>query len=196
MNPQALTADDLGRIDWKGRGLDGREIRMRSKVKNGVLTLRPRISDWREWIVYASGKSQDWITKVLNGVFSHSASVTFPATLYFGLWRSALSASSTGSTAGEVTTTPGSTGYAAYARVAVTANTTNFSTSASGSSISNLTNITWGADASGTPTIISVGIFDASSAGNLLYWGDLTSVTLAAGDTPQVNVSGLTASES
>ena len=113
-----------------------------------------------------------------------------------GLWRSALSASSTGSTAGEVTTTPGSTGYAAYARVLATANTTNFPASSSGSAIQNAIAITFGTDASGTPTIVSLGIFDAATAGNLHYWCDVTSITLAAGETPQININGLSATES
>lgn len=189
-----LTLEQLGKIQWKGRGLDGREIRMRSKIKDGILILRPRLRDWREWIVYASGKAQYYESKILNALFN-ATSYSFPATLYFGLWRSALSASSTGSTANEVTTTPGATGYAAYARVAVTANTTNFPASSSGSAIQNATAITFGTDASGTPTIVSIGILDASSAGNLLYWGDLTSITLAAGETPQININGLTATE-
>lgn len=192
------TVIDLGKQQWFGRGLDGRTIRMRSKVKNGVLILKPSIRDWREWIVWASGKAQYYESRVLNALFgatTNSLTAYFPATIYFGLWRSALSASSTGSTANEVTTTPGSTGYAAYARVSAATTTANFPASATGSAIQNASAITFGTDASGTPTIISLGILDAATTGNLLYWCDITSITLAAGETPQININGLSATE-
>lgn len=183
----ALDPRELAGLDWRGKGLDGREIKMRAKLRDGVLVLRPRIRDWREWIVYASGKANYFISGLLNQVFNATA-FTFPSPLYFGLWTSALTAASTGSTAGETT-------YTGYARVGVTANTTNFPTSSAGAAITNGTAITFGADTVGTPAITYVAILTASTTGNILYWASITSTTINVGDTPQINTSALTASE-
>lgn len=135
----------------------------------------------------ASGKSNTQISKILNAEFN-AASYSSPATLYFALWTATLSASSTGSTAGEAS-------YTGYARVAVTANTTNFPTSSGGAAIQNGTAITFAANAGSLQTMTYVAICDASSAGNILYWGSITSTAINPGDTPQINVNGLTASE-
>jgi hypothetical protein len=186
VNPAATV--DLGAVgQWYGRGLDGRTIKMRSRIKDGVLILRPHMRDWREWVVWASGKANYYISKVLNQ-FWNAAAFSFPATLYFGLWTATLSASSTGSTAGETT-------YTGYARVAMTANTTNFPTSSAGAAIQNAVAVTFGQDTVGTPTITYVAVCDASTTGNLLFWGSITSITLAVNEVPQINVNGLTASE-
>jgi hypothetical protein len=181
-------AIDAGTIGWQYRGRDGRAKTAHSRVKDGILILRPRMRDWREWVVWASGKSNVFITRFLNGIFNNAA-LTLPSPLYFALWTAALSASSTAATAGETT-------YTGYARVSVTPNTTNFPASAGGSAIQNATAITFGADTVGTPSITYVAIVDsASGAGNVVYWGSITSTTINVGDTPQINVNGLTASE-
>lgn len=135
----------------------------------------------------ASGKSNTQISKILNAEFNATA-YSSPATLYFALWTATLNASSTGSTAGEAS-------YTGYARVAVTANTTNFPSSASGSAIQNATAITFAANAGSLQTVTFVAICDASSAGNILYWGSVTSTAINPGDTPQININGLTATE-
>lgn len=181
-------AIDVGGIEWKYRGRDGTEKRARTKIKDGVLILRPRLRDWREWVVWASGKSNVFITRFLNGIFNNVA-VTLPSPLYFALWTSALSASSTGATAGETT-------YTGYARVSMTPNTTNFPASSGGSAIQNAVAITFGADTAGTPAITYVCIVDsASGAGNIVYWGSITSTTINVGDTPQINTNAMTATE-
>lgn len=154
----------------------------------GFHVFRPFIRSWRDRILLASGKSNYYISKILNQ-FWNATSYSFPATLYFALWTATLSASSTGSTAGEAA-------YTGYARVAVTANTTNFPVSSGGSNIQNGTAITWGANsgvASETETYVMVA--DASSTGNSLMWGSITSTTVNVGDTPQININGLTATE-
>lgn len=174
----------LDRIDWIGR--DG--LHYRARQKNGVLVFKPVLKSLKDIIVYASGKSNYYISKVLNQFFNATA-YTFPGTLYFALWTATLSASSTGSTAGEAA-------YTGYARVAVTANTTNFPTSSGGAAITNGTAITWGANSgAGAETETYCAILDASTTGNMLYWGSITSTTVNVGDTPQINTSGLTASE-
>ncbi len=172
-------------VDWHGR--DG--LRYRASWRDGVLVFKPRIRSLRDLVVWASGKSNFYITKILN-ILWNATSYSFPATLYFALWTSALTASSTGATSGEAA-------YTSYARVAVTANTTNFPASSGGSNITNGTAITWPANTGGAETETYLAVLDVATlgSGNILYWGSITSTTINGGDTPQINTSGLTASE-
>lgn len=181
-------AVDPTQVSWKGRGGFGRELDYRASWRNGVLVFKPKIRSLRDLVVWASGKSNDWITKVENAIWNHSA-ITFPSTLYFALWTTTLDATKTGSSSGEAA-------YTSYARVAVTANSTNFSTSSGGSGISNSVAITWAANSGvSSETETYVAVLDASSAGNILYWGSITSTTINVGDTPQINTSAMSASE-
>lgn len=59
-----------------------------------------------------------------------------------------------------------------YSRVAVTNNATNWPAS-SGGAKSNGTAITFATPSGSWGTVVAMGIFDASSAGNLLMWADL-----------------------
>lgn len=171
-------------VDWTGR--DGLQYRL--KEKNGVLVFKPVLKGLRDIIVFASGKSNYYISKLLNQ-FWNTTSFSFPSPIFFALWTATLTAASTGSTAGEAA-------YTGYARVSVTPNATNFSTSASGSATQNNTAITWGANSGGaSETETFVAVLDASSTGNILYWGSITSTTVNVGDTPQININGLTATE-
>lgn len=135
----------------------------------------------------ASGKSQNLISKLLNAVFN-GASYSSPATLYMALWTATLSASSTGSTAGEAS-------YTGYARVAILASTGNFATSSSGAAITNANPITFAANAGSLQTVTYFAICDAATAGQILYFGSITSTAINPGDTPQVAAAGLSASE-
>jgi hypothetical protein len=135
----------------------------------------------------ASGKTNYFISKFLNQTWN-AAAFSFPGTLYFALWTATLNASSTGSTAGEAS-------YTGYARVAVTANTTNFPTSSGGGNIQNATAITFAANAGTLQTVTFVAVCDAATTGNMLYWGSVTSTAINPGDTPQINVNGLTVSD-
>ena len=135
----------------------------------------------------ASGKSQVQISKLLNAQFN-AAAYSSPATLYMALWTATLTAASTGSTAGEAS-------YTGYVRVAVTANTTNFATSTAGAAITNATAITFAANAGVLNTVTFFAICDASTAGNILYFGSVTSTAVNPGDTPQVIATALSASE-
>lgn len=135
----------------------------------------------------ASGKSNVQISLILNAVLN-ATSYTSPTTVYAALWTATLSASSTGSTAGEAS-------YTGYARVAITANTTNFPSSSSGSSIQNGTAITFAANAGSLQTMTYFALCTAATTGNIIYWGSITSTAINPGDTPQVNVNGLTVTE-
>jgi hypothetical protein len=187
----STVAIDFDKIAW--RNARGEEVNLKM-TSEGIIELpwkrAPLTGDRRslkDWIRMASGKSQYYISKLLNQMFN-ATSYSFPGTLYFALWTSTLSASSTGSTSGE-------TAYTSYARVGVANNTTNYSTSASGSSTTNSTAITFAANTGSASTITYVMIVDASSTGNMIYFGSITSTTINAGDTPQMNSSALTVSE-
>jgi hypothetical protein len=59
-----------------------------------------------------------------------------------------------------------------YARAAITNNATNFP-AASGGVKTNGTNIVFATATAAWGTVVAVGIFDADTAGNLLYWAAL-----------------------
>ena len=106
---------------------------------------------------------------------------TSPANLYVGLFT----AVSDGE-AGTVTEVSGND----YARTAVTFNT------ASGGSATNNGDVTFPAANGGSwGTITHIGIYDASTAGNLLFYGALTaSKTVDDGDIFQISDTNLTIS--
>lgn len=136
----------------------------------------------------ASGKSTTQSNKILNAELN-ATSYTSPTTVWIGLWAaSSLSAGSTGSTAGEAS-------GGSYARASVTCNTTNFP-SASGGSISNGTAITFTTPTGTWGTVGQVAICDASTAGNILYWGDLSSPqTINSGNSVSFAIGALTVTE-
>lgn len=138
----------------------------------------------------ASGKSSYLSKKLLDDVFGATA-YTGPGTVYAALWTATLDGTSTAATAGEAS-------YTGYARVAITNNTTNFpnATGSSNGSKSNANAITFGTNTATANTVTYFAIVDsASGAGNILYWGSVTSTTVNVGDTPQINASGLTITE-
>lgn len=91
------------------------------------------------------------------------------ATLYVGLWTAAISDTSTGSAASEVT-------GGSYARKAVNNSATNWN-AATGSggniTVSNLSTVTFVQATASWGTVSYVGLTDASTAGNMLYWTQL-----------------------
>lgn len=109
---------------------------------------------------------------VLDDLFNGTA-YSKPGTLYFGLFTAAPT------DAGGGTEVSGGS----YARVSKTANTTNFPAS-SGGAIANGTAVTFPTASGSWGTVVAAGIFDASSGGNLLWWGDLAvSKAVTSGDT-------------
>lgn len=109
-----------------------------------------------------AGKSDYLENKILDYILGITA-FTPPATLYFALFTAAPSDSGGGS---EVT-------GGSYGRIAKTNNVTNFPNAASGSK-SNGTAIDFATASAAWGTAVAVAIFDASVAGNLLYWALLT----------------------
>jgi hypothetical protein len=77
--------------------------------------------------------------------------------------------------------------YTGYARVA----TSGLWNAASGTSATNSGAVTFGACTAGSSTVTGFGLYDASSAGNLLYWGTC-SLSVSSGITPQFAAGALT----
>lgn len=129
------------------------------------------------------GSKSDYLeNKLIDHIFRGQA-FTAPTTVYIGLLTAAPS------DAGGGTEVSGGS----YARVAVTCSLANFagtqsagSTTASsgtGGATSNNASITFPAPTANWGTVTHFGVYDASSAGNLLYWGALTTgKTINSGD--------------
>lgn len=131
-----------------------------------------------------AGKSDYLENAVLAKVFNATA---FPATatIHVALFTAAPTDAGGGT---EVAT-------GSYARVAVTANTTNFP-APSGGAIANGTAITFPTASASWGVVTHFGLFDASTAGNLLYWGALTaSKTVDSGDTVSFAIGDLDVTE-
>src|SRR5690349_18898367 len=105
-----------------------------------------------------SSKSDYLENKILDHMLG-GPDYTRPATVYVALFTTAPS-----DAGGGVEVTGGS-----YARVAVTNNATNFP-GASGGAKQNANTITWPTATALWGTVVAVGIFDAASGGNLLFW--------------------------
>lgn len=136
-----------------------------------------------------AGSKSDYLENAILDHVLGGGNYTRPATVYVALYTAAPSDSGGGTEVGTGTWTN-------YARVAVTNNSTNFP-AASGGSKSNGTAIDFGtATTSGSVTVVAVGIFDASTSGNLLYWADLTTnKTVSNGDPVKFNASALVVTE-
>jgi len=116
-----------------------------------------------------AGNLSNYLENKLIDHFLGTTSFTMPAAVYVGLYTVAPD-----DTGGGTQVTGGS-----YARQSAA-----FTASASGAT-SNSANI----DFAGMPaaTVVAIGIFDASTAGNLLLWGTLTAnKTTDAGDTLRI----------
>lgn len=81
-----------------------------------------------------------------------------------------------------------------YSRAQVTNNTTNFP-AASGGSKTNANAITWATASASWGVVVAIAIFDASSAGNMLYYQTISSKTVDANDTVSIPASNLTFTE-
>lgn len=137
----------------------------------------------------ASGKYEYLSQKMLNFIFN-GGTWSAPATMFLALFTVAPTISTTGTEA---------TG-SGYARVSITSNTTNWPT-ISGST----TTLTSGAtftfptatgNWSSSSNMTDAGLWDASSSGNLYYWGDLTTAKpVLNGDTASFATGAVTIQE-
>jgi hypothetical protein len=103
---------------------------------------------------------------VLNHVFRNTT-LTSPASVWLALYTV------TPTDAGGGTQVSGG----GYARQAITFG------APSGGAISNTSAVSFTASGAAYGTVVAVGIFDASTAGNLLAWDDITSAVINDGDT-------------
>lgn len=136
-------------------------------------------------------KSNYLENKVLDHVLGGS-DYTRPGTVYVALFTAAPSDTGGGTEVGTGTWTN-------YARVSVTNNSTNWP-AASGGVKSNGAAISFGtatmSPTSSTVTVVAMGIFDASTSGNLLFWSALTvSKTVNHNDTISFPTSSITITE-
>jgi hypothetical protein len=119
--------------------------------------------------------------KVLDHIFNKTA-YTAATTFYLALCTTAPTDASTGSTIVEAT-------YTGYARKSFVAADLN---AASAGATTNANAITFAACTGGSSTVTHFAIVDASSAGNVLFWGALTSsLAVSNGITPSVAASAL-----
>ena len=110
---------------------------------------------------------------------ANSTSTTAPSTVYVALFTS--------SPADDASGTEVSTSGTAYVRKAVSFGTI------SGGSVSNSANVTFDAATASFGTVSHIGIFDASTSGNLLFHGALdASKSIDTGDTFQITTGNLT----
>lgn len=131
-----------------------------------------------------AGSKSDYLENKMLDLVLGGQAYTPPASLYFGLFTASPS------DAGGGTEVSGN----GYARVAVTNNLTNFP-AASGGSKQNAAAVTWPTATGSWGVVVAVGIYDASSAGNLLYWTTISSKTVDSNDTVSIPVNNLTVTE-
>ena len=125
--------------------------------------------------------------KVLDHVLT-ATTYTAPATRYLALFNNTSGNAATNLEAGTLTDET-STSATAYIRKAVT-----FAAASSGTSATNAT-VTFDAATANWGTITHVAVMDAVSAGNVLFYGAVTtSKTIETGDTFQVSSGNLTVS--
>jgi len=117
--------------------------------------------------------------KVLDHLFG-GTTYTPPATLYFGLFKTA----PTDSGGTEVT-------GGGYARASVANNTTNFPAASAGAK-KNAVVIVFPEATAAWGSVVGVGIFDAATGGNLLMQTSIPTRDVQIGDAPRFAVNGLT----
>ncbi len=131
----------------------------------------------------AGSKTDALEARVLDHLFKGGATpaLTALSTVYVALYTVVPSDSSAGT---EVT-------GSSYARVAVAAAAWTRTVS----SISNNAEIAFPTVTGSAYTVVGWAIADASTAGNILFWGDCTSTTMNVGDVPRFAASALTVTE-
>lgn len=131
------------------------------------------------------GSKSDYLeNKVLDLIFG-ATSYSAPGTIYVALFTV------TPSDSGGGTEVSGGS----YARKSVTNNTTNFPNASSGSKTTGA-DITFATPSADWGAVVAFGLFDASTSGNLLYWGAISPTkTINNGDTVTITTGSLTLTE-
>jgi hypothetical protein len=118
--------------------------------------------------------------KVLDQLFG-GTQAPIPATLYFALFTTAPSDSGGGV---EVSGN-------GYTRASLSNTTSNWPSATSGSK-SNAAQITFPSATGNWGAVVGIGIFDALSGGNLLFWTTIPSRSVVTGDVPRFAAGGVT----
>lgn len=121
-----------------------------------------------------AGSLSDYAENKLADHLMGKTSFTMPAAVYAALCTVTITDSMTGSTITEAT-------YTGYARKAIAASDLNAS---SGGVVTNANDIVFAACTAGSSTVVGVAIVDASSAGNMLCYSDVTSHVVDTSNTP------------
>jgi hypothetical protein len=190
----------LDRIEWHNRRGNRVNLTFRPdgtigaspwlpSFRPGAVITRGFRRSLKDLVVWASGKSNFYISKILNAYWN-ATSYSFPASSFHALWTSTLNAASTGATAGECL-------YTAYARVTVSASTGNFPASVGGAAVTNGVAITFPANGGSLQTATFYAVLDSATlgAGNIIYWGSISSTAINPSDVPTVQVGALSSSE-
>lgn len=131
------------------------------------------------------GSKSDFLENELLDHVLGNAAYTAPATVYVALFTVTPSDSGGGTEASG----------GSYARVPVTNNATNWP-AASGGSKSNGTTITFPTATANWGTVVAVGIFDASTSGNLMFWSTLqVNKSIFTGDTASFSAGSVVLTE-
>ena len=132
-----------------------------------------------------AGSKSDFLELELLDHMLGNAAYSAPATVYIALYTAAPTDAGGGT---EVT-------GGSYVRKSVTNNDTNWPAAAAGAK-ANGTEITFVEATASWGTVVAFGIFDAATAGNLLYWATLTvNKTIDSGDTAKFAVGDLDVTE-
>lgn len=117
---------------------------------------------------------------LLNHVL-RSTAFSAPATLYVALYTAAPS-----DTGGGTEVSGGS-----YARAAITSGTANWSAPTTAGISDNANQISFPQATANWGNVVAIGIFDAATAGNLLWYGTITSTAVNSGQTASIAAGAL-----
>lgn len=139
----------------------------------------PSVADAEIEVEFTTGGISTFLAHELLDHAFNNASYSRPDT-YAGLWTSALADGSDGDTAGEVS-------GGSYARELIDENGGSSPTwgtvSAGTGTISNAAEVAFTEATASWGTVSYMGIFDALTSGNLLFYADITDQAVASGDT-------------
>jgi len=136
-----------------------------------------------------AGKSQYLENQALNWL-KGTTFVAAPATVYVALFTTAPS-DDAGTSAVEVS-------GGSYARIGITTSTGFSSISGAPSAPAQISNsgvVTFVTPTGSWGTVVAIGIYDAVSAGNLLYWNTVTSQAIGSGVVASFAIGALIATE-
>ena len=123
----------------------------------------------------------------LNQGSGAGGSISAPSNIYLGLFTTAPTTSSEGNSDGTEVSTSGT----GYGRIEITDKFNN--ASGTGGSLSSNADITgFTANGANWGTINSIGIFDAVTGGNLLFYATISDATVNDGDSFQISSGNLT----